>query len=80
MACMSEGSAQTAKYLEVTEMPYTKTKQMKTIRRAAAEEIQVRSAARTLDQKVREAGGKELAKLTKIHGVEAIKAIKAKAD
>lgn len=50
----------------------TKTKQIREIRRTNAEQVQARSTARPLNERVKQAGAKELAKLVKKYGEEEI--------
>lgn len=59
-------------------MPYTKTLAVRQARRTLAEEVQARSAAVPLEQKVRNAGKKELGKFVKRLGQEKVDAILAK--
>lgn len=56
-------------------MPYTKTAAVRQARRTLAEEVQARSAKRPLEQRVRVAGKKELAKFIKRLGQEKVDTI-----
>lgn len=59
-------------------MPYPKTQAIRLVRRQRAEEVQARSAARPLDERVRTAGKKELAKFAKRLGQDRVDAILSK--
>lgn len=54
---------------------YTKTQAIRLARRARAEEVQARSTARPLDERVRAAGKKELAKFVARLGQDKVDAI-----
>lgn len=57
---------------------YTKTQTIRLARRARAEEVQARSAARPLEERVRSAGKKELAKFVTRLGQAQVDSILAK--
>lgn len=59
-------------------MPYPKTVAIRDARRKLAEEVQARAAAKPLEERVRSAGAKELAKFVKRLGQDRVTAILAK--